>query len=226
MGETSRTKALLAWSSGKDSAWTLHVLRREHPDVDVVGLLTTVNQAFDRVAMHAVRRDLLAAQAAAVGLPLMTVEIPYPCSNAEYEAAMAAAMEHARADGITAVAFGDLFLEDVRRYREDRMRPTGLAPLFPIWGISTDVLARRMIDGGLRARLTCVDPRKLPAAFAGRDFDAALLRDLPADVDPCGERGEFHSFAYDGPMFERPISIRGGEVVERDGFVFADLLPA
>jgi uncharacterized protein (TIGR00290 family) len=226
MGETSRTKALLAWSSGKDSAWTLHVLRREHPDVDVVGLLTTVNQAFDRVAMHAVRRDLLAAQAAAVGLPLMTVEIPYPCSNAEYEAAMAAAMERARADGITAVAFGDLFLEDVRRYREDRMRPTGLTPLFPIWGISTDVLARRMIDGGLRARLTCVDPRKLPAAFAGRDFDAALLRDLPADVDPCGERGEFHSFAYDGPMFERPVSIRGGEVVERDGFVFADLLPA
>jgi uncharacterized protein (TIGR00290 family) len=227
MGEaSSRTKALLAWSSGKDSAWTLHVLRREHPEVDVVGLLTTVNQAFDRVAMHAVRRDLLAAQAAAVGLPLMTVEIPYPCSNAEYEAAMAAAMERARADGITAVAFGDLFLEDVRRYREDRMRGTGLTPLFPIWGIPTDALARRMIDGGLRARLTCVDPRKLPAAFAGRDFDAALLRDLPADVDPCGERGEFHSFAYDGPMFERPVSIRGGEVVERDGFVFADLLPA
>jgi len=226
MGEGSRTRALLAWSSGKDSAWTLHVLRREHPEVEVVGLLTTVNQAFDRVAMHAVRRELLAAQAAAVGLPLLTVEIPYPCSNAEYEAAMEAAMERARGDGITAVAFGDLFLEDVRRYREDRMRGTGLEPLFPIWGVPTDVLARRMIDGGLRARLTCVDPRKLPAAFAGRDFDAALLADLPPDIDPCGERGEFHSFAYDGPMFARAVAIRSGEVVDRDGFVFADLLPA
>ena len=226
MGEASRTKALLAWSSGKDSAWTLHVLRREHPEIEVVGLLTTVNQAFDRVAMHAVRRELLAAQAAAVGLPLLTVEIPYPCSNAEYEAAMAAAMDRARGDGVTAVAFGDLFLEDVRRYREDRMRGTGLEPLFPIWGVPTDVLARRMIDGGLRARLTCIDPRKLPAAFAGRDFDAALLADLPPEIDPCGERGEFHSFAYDGPMFAGAVAIRAGEVVERDGFVFADLLPA
>jgi len=217
------TRALLAWSSGKDSAWTLHVLRSEHPDIEVVGLLTTVNQTFDRVAMHAVRTDLLAAQAAAVGLPLLTVAIPYPCSNAEYEAAMAAAMDRARGDGITAVAFGDLFLEDVRRYREDRLRGSGLTPLFPIWGIPTDALAQRMIGAGLRARLTCVDPKQLPATFAGRDFDAALLADLPAGVDPCGERGEFHSFAYDGPMFERPVPIRGGEVVERDGFVFADL---
>ena len=217
------TRALLAWSSGKDSAWTLHVLRSEHPDMEVVGLLTTVNQTFDRVAMHAVRTDLLAAQAAAVGLPLLTVAIPYPCSNAEYEAAMAAAMDRARGDGITAVAFGDLFLEDVRRYRDDRLRGSGLTPLFPIWGIPTDALAQRMIGAGLRARLTCVDPKQLPATFAGRDFDAALLADLPAGVDPCGERGEFHSFAYDGPMFERPVPIRGGEVVERDGFVFADL---
>ena len=197
---------------------------RQQGDVDVVGLLTTVNQTFDRVAMHAVRRELLAAQAAAVGLPLRTVEIPYPCSNAEYEAAMAAAMERARGDGITAVAFGDLFLEDVRRYREDRMRGTGLTPLFPIWGIPTDALARRMVAAGLRARLTCVDPKALPARFAGRDFDDALLADLPAGIDPCGERGEFHSFAYDGPMFERAVPIRTGEVVERDGFVFADLL--
>lgn len=225
MGEPSRTKALLAWSSGKDSAWTLHVLREQRA-VDVVGLLTTVNQAFDRVAMHAVRRELLSAQAAAVGLPLLTVEIPYPCSNAEYGAAMAAAMERARGDGITAVAFGDLFLEDVRRYREDRMRGTGLEPLFPLWGVPTDVLARRMIDGGLRARLTCVDPRKLPAGFAGRAFDAALLADLPPDIDPCGERGEFHTFTYDGPMFARAVALRSGEVVERDGFIFADLLPA
>jgi uncharacterized protein (TIGR00290 family) len=219
-----RPRALLAWSSGKDSAWSLHVLRQQG-EVEVVGLLTTVNQAFDRVAMHAVRRELLAAQAAAVGLPLTTVEIPYPCSNAEYEAAMAAAMARARGDGVAAVAFGDLFLEDVRRYREDRMHGTGLAPLFPIWGIPTDVLARRMVDAGLRARLTCVDPKKLPPTFVGRDFDAALLADLPADIDPCGERGEFHSFAYAGPMFERPVPIRNGDVVDRDGFVFADLLP-
>ena len=218
-----RTKALLAWSSGKDSAWTLHVLRQQD-EVEVVGLLTTVNQTFDRVAMHAVRRELLAAQAAAVGLPLRTVEIPYPCSNAEYEAAMTVAVARARTDGITAVAFGDLFLEDVRRYREDRLRGSGLTPLFPIWGIPTDALARRMVAAGLRARLTCVDPKTLPGHFAGRDFDDALLADLPAGVDPCGERGEFHSFAYDGPMFERAVPIRTGEVVERDGFVFADLL--
>jgi len=224
MPDPSRPKALLAWSSGKDSVWTLHVLRQQG-EVDVVGLLTTVNRSFDRVAMHAVRRDLLVAQAAAVGLPLLTVEIPYPCSNDEYEAAMAAAIGRARGDGVTAVAFGDLFLEDVRRYREDRMRGSGLTPLFPIWGIRTDALARRMVGAGLRARLTCVDPKKLPASFAGRDFDAALLDDLPPGVDPCGERGEFHSFAYDGPMFERAVGIQAGEVVERDGFVFADLTP-
>ena len=224
MPDPPRPKALLAWSSGKDSAWTLHVLRQQG-EVDVVGLLTTVNRSFDRVAMHAVRRDLLVAQAAAVGLPLLTVEIPYPCSNDEYEAAMAAAIGRARGDGVTAVAFGDLFLEDVRRYREDRMRGSGLTPLFPIWGIPTDALARRMVGAGLRARLTCVDPKTLPASFAGRDFDAALLDDLPPGVDPCGERGEFHSFAYDGPMFERAVGIQAGEVVERDGFVFADLTP-
>jgi uncharacterized protein (TIGR00290 family) len=226
MAHGARTKTLLAWSSGKDSAWTLHVLRQD-PAVEVVGLLTTVNQAFDRVAMHAVRTELLAAQADAVDLPLDTVLIPYPCSNAEYEAAMAAAMARARQAGVEAVAFGDLFLEDVRRYREDRMRGTGLVPVFPIWGTPTDALARDMIAAGLRARLTCVDPAKLPARFAGRDFDATFLAELaerhPA-IDPCGERGEFHSFAYDGPMFTRSLPIRGGDVVERDGFVFADLM--
>jgi len=223
---SDRPRVLLAWSSGKDSAWTLHVLRQD-PDVEVVGLLTTVNQTFDRVAMHAVRTDLLGAQAAAVGLPLFTVPIPYPCSNAEYEAAMETAMERARRDGVTAVAFGDLFLEDVRRYREERMQGTGLTPLFPIWGTPTDRLAREMVAAGLRARLTCVDPKKLPDRFAGRDFDAALLaelRDGHPEVDPCGERGEFHSFAYDGPMFRRAVGIRSGEVVTRDGFVFADLM--
>lgn len=220
-----RPKALLAWSSGKDSAWSLHVLRAAG-EVEVVGLLTTVNQAFERVAMHAVRVELLRRQAEAAGLPLWIVNIPWPCSNAQYEAAMDEALGRARREGIEAVAFGDLFLEDIRRYREERMRGTGLQPLFPIWGIPTDVLARRMVDAGLRARLTCVDPRQLAPAFAGRDFDETLLGDLPPSVDPCGERGEFHTFAYAGPMFAHPVAIETGEVVERDGFVFADLLPS
>jgi uncharacterized protein (TIGR00290 family) len=221
---TAKPKALLAWSSGKDSAWSLQELRAEG-QVEVVGLLTTINEAFERVAMHAVRTELLRAQADAADLPLRPVPIPWPCSNAEYEAAMDAAMARARADGITHVAFGDLFLEDIRRYREERLAPTGMTPLFPIWGTPTGPLARRMLEAGLRARLTCVDPKSLDARFAGREFDAALLAELPASVDPCGERGEFHTFAYDGPMFRRPIPIRSGEVVTRDGFVFADLLP-
>jgi uncharacterized protein (TIGR00290 family) len=218
-------KALLAWSSGKDSAWALHVLRRA-AEVEVVGLLTTVSEAHDRVAMHAVRRSLLEAQAEAVGLPVRIVRIPSPCPNAVYESAMAAALDAARADGVEAVAFGDLFLADVRRYREERMAGSGLVPLFPLWGLPTDALARAMIAGGQRATLTCVDPRALPAAFAGRAFDDALLHDLPTGVDPCGENGEFHSFAWDGPAFRHPVPVRGGAVVERDGFVFADLLPA
>jgi uncharacterized protein (TIGR00290 family) len=221
---TARPKALLAWSSGKDSAWSLQVLR-DQAEVEVVGLLTTINEAFDRVAMHAVRTELLRAQAEATDLPLWPVPIPWPCSNAAYEAAMAEALARARAAGISAVAFGDLFLQDVRRYREDRLQGTGVRPLFPIWGTPTATLAARMVEAGLRARLTCVDPAQLDPAFAGRDFDAALLADLPPSVDPCGENGEFHSFAYDGPMFRHPIAFRAGEIVTRDGFVFADLLP-
>jgi uncharacterized protein (TIGR00290 family) len=218
-----RPKALLSWSSGKDSAWTLHVLREKN-EVDVVGLLTTINLVHDRVAMHAVRTDLLRRQAEAAGAPLWPVPIPWPCSNAEYEAAMSLALERARDAGIVVMAFGDLFLEDIRRYREEKLSGTGLRPVFPIWGIPTDVLAREMIAGGLRARLTCVDPKQLDASFAGREFDANLLRDLPASADPCGERGEFHTFAYDGPMFGKPVALRGGAIVERDGFVFADLV--
>jgi uncharacterized protein (TIGR00290 family) len=216
-------RALLAWSSGKDSAFTLHVLREQ--GVAVTGLLTTINDAFDRVAMHAVRLELLRAQADAVGLPLVEVRIPWPCPNEAYEAAMAEALAAARERGTTAVAFGDLFLEDVRRYREERMSGTGLVPLFPLWGRPTRALAEEMIALGQQAVLTCVDPRALPRAFAGRAFDAALLRELPAEVDPCGERGEFHSFAWDGPAFRRPVPVRVGEIVDRDGFVFADLLP-
>ncbi len=222
---SARPKVLLCWSSGKDSAWTLHALRQRR-DVDVVGLLTTVNQAYERVAMHAVRLSLLQAQAEAVELPLWQVPIPSPCSNQDYEAAMGKAVKRALDAGITVMAFGDLFLEDVRRYRETQLAGTGLTPLFPLWGLPTEALARDMVAAGLRARLTCVDPKQLPASFAGREFDAALLADLPAGVDPCGERGEFHTFAYDGPMFRRPLSITSGEIVARDGFVFADLLMA
>jgi uncharacterized protein (TIGR00290 family) len=217
-------KVVLAWSSGKDSAWALHVLRRD-PALTVVGLLTTVNAAHDRVAMHAVRRRLLEAQARAAGLPVHVVEIPDPCPNETYQAAMGASVATLRADGVQAMAFGDLFLEDVRRYRETQLAGTGLTPVFPLWGRPTRALAEEMIEGGLQARLTCVDPRVLPAAFAGRAFDRALLADLPPSVDPCGENGEFHSFAWDGPMFRRPVPVTAGVVVERGGFVFADLLP-
>ena len=215
---------LLAWSSGKDSAFSLHVLRAME-DVEVVGLLTTVNETHDRVAMHAVRRSLLEAQAEAAGVPLMIVRIPEACTNAAYEAAMGAALEEATARGVRGVAFGDLFLEDIRRYRERQMAGTGLRLLFPLWGRPTAGLAREMLRAGLRARITCVDPRALDGSFAGREFDRELLDDLPPGVDPCGENGEFHTFAWDGPMFAHPVRVRGGEVVERDGFVFADLLP-
>ena len=216
------TKCLVSWSSGKDSAWLVHVLRASG-DVELGGLLTTVNEPAQRVAMHAVRVELLRAQADALGLPLWEIPLPSPCSNDEYERAMGAAVGRAVAEGFTEIAFGDLFLEDVRKYREERLAGTGLTPRFPLFGADTTQLAREMIGAGLRARLTCVDPRVLDRRFAGREFDAALLADLPTGIDPCGERGEFHSFAYAGPMFRAPIAIESGEVVERDGFVFADL---
>jgi uncharacterized protein (TIGR00290 family) len=201
----------------------LHVLKQD-PAVEIGALLTTMNEAFDRVAMHAVRRRLLEEQSRASGVPLWTVPLPWPCSNEEYEARMRTAVAKAVAEGFTHAAFGDLFLEDVRRYREDRLAGSGLTPIFPIWGIPTDQLAGDMIDGGLRAVLTCVNPKHLDRSFAGRQFDRTLLADLPAGVDPCGERGEFHSFAYDGPMFNRAVAVTSGEVVDRDGFVFADMI--
>ncbi|MGH9604856.1 MAG: ATP-binding protein [Terracidiphilus sp.] len=216
-------RVLLSWSSGKDSAWTLHVLRQDG-GVEVCGLLTTVNSEFDRVAMHGTRRSVLEAQAEAAGLPLWVVPLPWPCSNQVYERLMAEVCARAVAERIDAVAFGDLYLEDVRTYRERQLKPTGLEPLFPLWGIPTDELARTMIAGGLRARLTCVDPRKLPAEFAGREFDESFLRELPAGTDPCAERGEFHTCAYAGPMFARSLELKAGEVVTRDGFVFADFM--
>jgi uncharacterized protein (TIGR00290 family) len=216
-------KILVSWSTGKDSAWMLHMINREHPGA-AAGLLTTTNEAFDRVAMHAVRRELLEAQAEAAGLPLHVVPLPWPCSNAQYESIMKTAVEGFVADGFTHVAFGDLFLEDVRRYREDRLAGSGLEPLFPIWKTKpTADLARDMIDAGLQARLTCIDPRQLDRSFAGRSFDVDLLNDFPAGIDPCGENGEFHSFAFAGPMFTEEIKLTVGDVVDRDGFVFADL---
>ena len=214
-------RVLLSWSSGKDCAWALHVLRQQ-PGIEVVGLLTTLNTEFDRVAMHGTRRSVLEAQAAAVGLPLSIIPLPWPCSNEVYEQRMAEACTRAVEERIDAIAFGDLFLRDVRDYREKQLKPTGLEPLFPLWEIPTDQLARDMIAAGLRAKVVCVDSRQLDASYAGREFDSALLRDLPEGVDPCGERGEFHSCAYDGPVFTAQIPLRSGEVVNRDGFVFAD----
>jgi uncharacterized protein (TIGR00290 family) len=217
-------KLILSWSSGKDSAWTLHLLRQQ-PDIQVVALLTTFNAEADRVAMHAVRRALVEAQAERTGIPLWAVELPWPCSNLEYEDRMRAACQRATATGITAVAFGDLFLQDVRDYRIRQLQGSGLEPLFPLWQIPTPQLSREMIAAGVKAKLTCVDPSKLERSFAGQDYDSRLLQTLPAGIDPCGENGEFHTFVYDAPIFSSPIAVRSGEVIERDGFVFADLLP-
>jgi uncharacterized protein (TIGR00290 family) len=221
----ARLNALVSWSSGKDSAWTLHTLR-QRGEVELAGLLTIINRSAGRVSMHAVREKLVEAQARALRLPLVKVSIPSPCSNEEYEQAMGAAMKQAKADGINAVAFGDLFLEDVRRYREEKLAGTGIQPLFPLWGLGTKALARQMVAEGLRAYVTCVDPKQLDPSFAGRAFNERFLNDLPPGVDPCGERGEFHTFVYDGPMFQQPIPVTPGEVVTRDGFVFADVLPS
>ena len=217
-----KQKTLLSWSSGKDSAWTLHLLR-QRGEVEVVGLLTTINTHFQRVSMHGTRYALLKAQARAARLPLWEVPLPWPASNEIYEGAVASACASAVAKGITAIAFGDLFLEDVRRYREDKLAGSGLTPVFPVWGLPTRALVREMLAAGVKARIVCVDPKQLPREFAGRDLDEALLEAMPEGVDPCAERGEFHTVAYAGPMFQRPISIESGEVVERDGFVFADV---
>ena len=221
-------KCLVSWSSGKDSAWLVHVLRTQQ--VEIGALLTTINDPAQRVAMHSVRVSVLEAQAAAMGLPLWTVPIPSPCPNEVYEEAMAGAVRRAVAEGFTHVAFGDLFLADIRRYREERLAGTGLTPLFPLFdpdAAATTRLAAKMITAGLRARITCLDPRVISREFAGREFDARLLDELPASIDPCGERGEFHTCAYAGPMFNRPLTLETGITVERDGFVFTDvLLPA
>jgi uncharacterized protein (TIGR00290 family) len=219
-----KRKTLLSWSSGKDSAWALHVLQQE-PNVDVVGLFCTVNKEFNRVAMHAVRVELLQQQASSAGLPLHILQIPYPCSNGEYDDVMTSFIDETKKGNIECFAFGDLFLEDVRRYREDRLKGTGITPIFPIWGIPTKELSRKMVASGLKAMITCIDPKSLTREFAGREYNESFLNDIPVGVDPCGENGEFHSFAFDGPMFQNPIGMLLGEIVHRDSFVFADILP-
>jgi uncharacterized protein (TIGR00290 family) len=218
-----RPKALIAWSSGKDSAWALHEARRDGA-FEIVGALTTVTETFGRVSMHGVREELLAVQLAAAGLAPVRVPIPYPCPNDIYEGRMAAALAQAKAVQVTHVIFGDLFLEDVRRYREDKLAGTGITPVFPLWGRPTAALAREMIGAGVKARLTCVDLKQLPAALAGRCFDRTLLADLPIAADPCGEKGEFHTFVAAGPMLNFRVDIRVGETKESDGFAFTDLV--
>jgi uncharacterized protein (TIGR00290 family) len=222
---TARPKALIAWSSGKDSAWALHEARRMN-EFDIVGALTTVTDSFARVSMHGVREELLLAQLDAAELPAIIVRIPYPCPNEIYEREMAKAVSDAKVRGVTHIIFGDLYLEDIRAYREKNLAGTGITPAFPLWLKATDALARDMIDGGLEAHLAVVDLKKLPSAFAGKRFDSALLAELPSGIDPCGENGEFHSFVSAGPMLKRRIDVRVGETVERDGFAFADLVPA
>jgi uncharacterized protein (TIGR00290 family) len=216
-------RVALSWSSGKDSAWALHVLKQS-PGIEVVALITSFNCGAGRVAMHAVRRTLVEAQAQRVGLPLWPVELPWPCSNAAYEGLMSAIWRHAIVRGVTAVAFGDLFLQDIRQYREHQLRGIGLEPLFPIWNLPTTHLAHKMIRGGVKAKITCLDPKRLDRTYAGQNFDAGFVAGLPASVDPCGENGEFHTFAFDAPVFSSAIQVENGEIIERDGFVFADLL--
>jgi uncharacterized protein (TIGR00290 family) len=215
------TKILLSWSSGKDSAWALHTLRREGHDVGA--LLTSMNEAAGRVSMHGVPEDIVRAQARAAGLPLITIPLPWPCTNEIYEARLRVAVDRAVAEGFTHVAFGDLFLEDVRKYREDRLAGTGLEPLFPLWGRPTPQLAREMIAGGIRARISTLDPRAMPRELIGAEYDEALLAKLPPAVDPCAERGEFHTCVTAGPMFDRALAVEPGEIVEREGFVYRDL---
>jgi len=218
-------RVALSWSSGKDSAWALQLLRQT-AGIEIAALITTFNCTADRVAMHAVRRELVETQATRVGLPLWSVDLPWPCSNEVYETLMAGVWRRATEAGVTAVAFGDFFLQDVREYRERQMAAAGLEPLFPVWRIPTRHLASEMIHAGVKATVTCVDPSKLDGSYAGREFDAEFIESLPPQCDPCGENGEFHTFVYDAPVFAAPIDVRIGEIVERDGFVFADVLPS
>lgn len=218
-----KRKTLMSWSSGKDSAWALYNLQQD-PEIDLVGLFCTVNKEFNRVAMHGVRVELLQKQAQSIGLPLEILEIPNPCSNSEYEAVMSEFVDRAKSSKIERFAFGDLFLEDIRHYREEKLKDSGISPIFPIWGIPTDMLIREMISGGLKTVITCIDPKQISKEFVGKELDESFLSKLPKNIDPCGENGEFHSFVFDGPMFKEKIEIRVGDIVQRDNFIFADIL--
>jgi uncharacterized protein (TIGR00290 family) len=222
--ENIKKRTLLSWSGGKDSAWALQVLRQQE-DIEVVGLFCTFNKKYERGAMHAVRNELIHRQAASVGLPLELIPIPDPCSDSEYKAIMADFIEGVKSMGIECIAFGDLFLEEIRSYREKSLAGTGITPLFPLWGIPTGELSKEMVSSGLRAKITCIDPKQLSAEFSGHEYDSSFLAQIPDSIDPCGEKGEFHSFAYDGPMFNDKVNICVGETVTRDGFIFTDILP-
>ena len=219
----AKTRTLLSWSSGKDSAWALHILQQSN-DIEVIGLFTTINRVHRRVAMHAVSDRLLRAQARAVGFPLQELEIPYPCSDAEYARVMERFLAEAATHGIKEIAFGDLALENIRRYREEKMRNTGIEPVFPIWGTPTNILSKELIKAGFRMLVTCIDPRAVPRKLIGREYDKTFLEELPDGVDPCGENGEFHTFVFDGPIFKEPLQVQPGRIVERDGFAFADVV--
>ena len=217
-----KRKTLMSWSSGKDSAWALYKLQQD-PEIDLRGLFCTVNNEFNRVAMHAVKVELLKRQAKCLGLPLEIIEIPYPCTDEIYAEIMAQFVERAKKDNIEFFAFGDLYLEDVRSYREEKLKNSGIKPIFPLWGTPTDKLSREIISSGLRAVTTCVDPKQIPEKFIGKEYNKSFLKDLPEGVDPCGEKGEFHSFVFDGPMFKEPIEISLGNIVNRDNFIFVDV---
>ena len=219
-----RKKALMSWSSGKDSAWALYKIQQSK-EYDLVGLFCTVNKKYDRVAMHGVRVELLQKQAKSIGLPLEIIELPYPCSNEEYEKIMGQFVESVKQQNIEYFIFGDLFLEDVRRYREEKLKDTGIKPLFPLWDFQTDKLSQEMIKSGLKTIITCINPKQMPKQLVGKEFAESFLNSLPENVDHCGENGEFHSFVFDGPMFKEKIEICVGDIVERDGFIFADILP-
>ena len=217
-------KTLMSWSSGKDSAWTLHQLL-QNPDYDVVGLFSTINKEVHRVAMHGVRVELLKAQAESIGLPVEIIELPDPCTNEDSEIIIGTFIDKVKADNIKCIAFGDLYLEDIRKYREDQLKDTGIQPIFPIWGIPTDELSKTLIENGIKTVITCVDSKQISEDFAGKNYDQQFLESLPESADPCGENGEFHSFVYDGPMFKEAIKITVGETVHKGQFVFADVLP-
>lgn len=217
-------KTILSWSSGKDSAWALHALQQD-PEIDLLGLFSVVNKAYARVSMHATRIDLLLHQADATGLPLQIINIPHPCSNEECDAIMRSFVDNAFENGIECMAFGDLFLREIREYREYQLRDTDIEPIFPIWNLPTDILAEQMLSSGVEAYISCVDPKKAPGTLAGRRWTTTLLSELPDSVDPCGENGEFHTVVTGGPMFHGRIPVHIGETVEREGFVFTDIIP-